>query len=50
MLYPEREAIVQKLVYAYLNLKRNNYVFAGTGTWIDAMFHRQLLRQIKTEV
>lgn len=36
MLYPEREAIVQKLVYAYLNLKRNNYVFAGTGTWIDS--------------
>ena len=36
MLYPEREAIVQKLIYTYLNLKRNNYVFSGTGTWIDS--------------
>lgn len=35
MLEPEREAIVNKLIHAYIALKNNNYVFSGSGMWYD---------------
>lgn len=35
MLEPEKEAIVNKLIRAYLSLRANGYVFSGTGMWYD---------------
>ncbi len=35
MLEPEKEAIVNLLINAYLNLRARNYVFSGTGGWYD---------------
>ena len=40
-LEPEKPAIVQKLIKAYLRLRANNYEFSGTGLWYDTYIPSQ---------
>lgn len=48
VLETEKDAIVNILVKAYLNLRRNNYIFSGTGSWYDTYIPENGGRNIGT--